>query len=161
MNTEEQTNEEINLNEIVSEEIKEEVKSETPDLNIWIEKEKYLRLLAEFENYKKRTQKEKEDFLKTSNLKIVLDILPTLDNFERAGKLEDGIKLIYDNLKKTLEKYNVKEVEVKGFDFNPDIMEAITQIPNEEMKGKVVDVIEKGYEMNGKIIRLPKVVVGC
>ena len=126
-----------------------------------IEKDKYVRLYSEFENYKRRTLKEKEDYYKSANQKILNDILPTLDNFERAGELEKGIKLIYDNLRKSLEKHGVKEVEVKGLDFNSDTMEALTQISaGEDMKGKVVDVIEKGYEINGKIFRYAKVVIG-
>jgi molecular chaperone GrpE len=126
-----------------------------------VEKDKYLRLYSDFENYKRRTLKEKEDFYKTATQKIISDILPTLDNFERAGELEQGIKLIYDNLKNTLEKHGVKEVNVKGEVFNSDTMEALTQIiSGEDLKGKVVDVIEKGYEVNGKIFRFAKVVVG-
>ncbi len=93
-----------------------------------IEKDKYVRLYSEFDNYKKRTQKEKEDFSKTSNQKLILEILPTLDNFERAGELPEGIKLVFDNLKKTLEKQGVKALDVKGLDFNSDVMEALTQI---------------------------------
>ena len=126
-----------------------------------IEKEKYLRLYSDFENYKRRNIKEKEDYFKNANQKIILDvILPILDNFERAGELETGVRLIFDNLKNNLNKYGIKEVESKGLDFNPDIMEAITQISVENMSGKVVDIVEKGYELNGKIIRFAKVVVG-
>ena len=126
-----------------------------------IEKSKYLLLYADFENYKRRSQKEKEEFLKTSNQKLINEILPTLDNFERAGELETGIKLVYDNLKTILIKNGVKEIEVKGLDFNSDVMEALTQVSaGDELKGKVVDVIEKGYSLNGKIIRFAKVVVG-
>ncbi len=147
--------EETLKNETITEETVKVTESEM------IEKEKYVRLYSEFENYKKRTQKEKEEFLKTANQKMVVDIIPTLDNFERAGKLETGIQLIYDNLKKTLSRYGVNEVDAKGLDFNADIMEALTQIhAGDDLKGKVVEVIEKGYELNGKVIRFAKVVVG-
>lgn len=125
-----------------------------------VDNDKYLRLASEYENYKRRTTKEKEEYFKNANQKLLLDILPTLDNFERAGDLEEGILLIYTNLKNTLSRNGVKEIEAKGLVFNPDTMEAITQIPMEGMSGKVVDVVEKGYEISGKILRFSKVVVG-
>ena len=137
--------------------------TETTEVKVeMIEKDKFVRLYSEFENYKKRTQKEKEDYFKSATQKLLIDIIPTLDNFERAGELEEGIKLVYDNLKKVLERNGVKEVEVKGLVFDSDVMEALTQIPaGDELKGKVVDVVEKGYELNGKIIRFAKVIVGA
>lgn len=146
--------------ETIQAEVETEIKVEM------VEKSTYVRLYSEFENFKRRTQKEKEDYTKTAIQKVVVDILPSLDNFERAiattGELEKGIQLIFDNLKKTLEKYGVKEVDAKGLVFDADTMEALTQIPSgDEMKGKVVDVIEKGYELNGKIVRFAKVVVGA
>jgi molecular chaperone GrpE len=150
-----ETDETLNQNETLAEET-----VKVPETEM-IEKEKYVRLYSEFENYKRRTQKEKEEYLKTANQKMAVDIIPSLDNFERAGKLETGVQLIYDNLKKTLERYGVKEVDAKGLDFNADTMEALTQIPaGDDLKGKVVDVVEKGYELNGKVIRFAKVVVG-
>ena len=127
-----------------------------------IEKDIYLRLASEYENYKRRTTKEKEDYFKTSNEKVLLDIiLPTIDNFERAGILDEGLELIYTNLKNSLSRYNVKEIDTKGLEFNPDTMEAITSISIDGMSGKVVDVIEKGYEINNKVLRFSKVVVGA
>lgn len=126
-----------------------------------VDNDKYLRLASEYENYKRRTTKEKEEYFKNANQKLLLDILPTLDNFERAGDLEEGILLIYTNLKNTLSRNGVKEIEAKGLVFNPDTMEAITQIPMDGMSGKVVDVVEKGYEISGKILRFSKVVVGA
>ena len=126
-----------------------------------VDNDKYLRLASEYENYKRRTTKEKEEYFKNANQKLLLDILPTLDNFERAGDLEEGILLIYTNLKNTLSRNGVKEIEAKGLVFNPDTMEAITQIPMEGMSGKVVDVVEKGYEISGKILSYSKVVVGA
>lgn len=125
-----------------------------------VDNDKYLRLASEYENYKRRTTREKEEYFKNANQKLLLDILPTLDNFERAGDLEEGVLLIYTNLKNTLSRNGVKEIEAKGLVFNPDTMEAITQIPMEGMSGKVVDVVEKGYEISGKILRFSKVVVG-
>ncbi len=152
--------------ELVTEQGQDNTSENNEDVSLpqveMIEKDKYVRLYSEFDNYKKRTQKEKEDFSKTSNQKLILEILPTLDNFERAGELPEGIKLVFDNLKKILEKQGVKAIDVKGLDFNSDVMEALTQIQaGDEMKGKVVDVIEKGYELNGKIIRYSKVIVGA
>ena len=126
-----------------------------------VDNDKYLRLASEYENYKRRTTKEKEEYFKNANQKLLLDILPTLDNFERAGDLEEGVLLIYTNLKNTLSRNGVKEIEAKGVVFNPDTMEAITQIPMDGMSGKVVDVVEKGYEISGKILRFSKVVVGA
>jgi molecular chaperone GrpE len=143
-----------NLNLNTNEEEEEVVEVEMVD------NDKYLRLASEYENYKRRTTKEKEEYFKNANQKLLLDILPTLDNFERAGDLEEGILLIYTNLKNTLSRNGVKEIEAKGLVFNPDTMEAITQIPMEGMSGKVVDVVEKGYEISGKILRFSKVVVG-
>lgn len=156
--TETQETTEVNFETV--EEITEEVEVEM------IEKDKYIRLYSEFENFKRRTQKEKDDYFKSASQKVLLDIIPTLDNFERAGvnngEFDKGVVLIYEGLKKTLEKHGVKEVEAKGLDFNSDIMEALTQISaGDEMKGKVVDVVEKGYELNGKVIRFAKVVVGA
>lgn len=151
--------EEHNL-ESTSDNVGEIVESPTNDVEM-IEKEKYVRLYSEFENYKRRTQKEKEEYIKNANQKVLLDIIFTIDNFERAGELEQGMKLIYDGLKKTLDKYGVKELSVKGLKFNSDTMEALSQVPSgSEFKEKVIDVIEKGYELNGKIIRFAKVIVG-
>jgi len=151
-----------NLEEIVLKEETENLEEIKPIEVEMVEKQKYLLLYSDFENYKRRTQKEKEEYSSVANKKILLDILPTLDNFERAGALEDGIQLIYDNLKKTLTKSGLKEVEAKGLVFDPDMMEAITQIAADvDMVGKIVDVVEKGYMLNGKIIRFAKVVVGA
>jgi molecular chaperone GrpE len=138
----------------------EVVSTEILDVEM-VENDKYLRLASEYENYKRRTTKEKEEYFKNANQKILLDILPTLDNFERAGDLEEGVLLIYTNLKNTLIRNGVNEIEAKGLVFNPDTMEAITQIPMDGMSGKVVDVVEKGYEISGKILRFTKVVVGA
>lgn len=136
------------------------------------EKDKFLRLFAEFENYKKRTSKERIDLFKTANQEVLQAMLPVLDDFDRAwsqiSKSEDealvkGIQLIQEKLKSTLVSKGLEEVEVKTGDaFDADFAEAITQIPapSEDLKGKIVDVIEKGYKLGDKIIRFPKVVIG-
>lgn len=136
------------------------------------EKDKFLRLFAEFENYKKRTTKERIDLFKTANQEVLQALLPVLDDFDRAmtqiSKSEDevllkGVELIHEKLKSTLVGKGLEEVETKaGDDFNADFAEAITQIPapSDDLKGKIVDVIEKGYKLGDKIIRFPKVVIG-
>ena len=136
------------------------------------EKDKYLRLFAEFENYKRRTAKERIDLFKTANQEVLQAMLPVLDDFDRAwaqiSKSEDealvtGVQLIHDKLRTTLVSKGLEEVAVKAGDvFNADFAEAITQIPapNDKLKGKIVDVIEKGYKLGDKIIRFPKVVIG-
>ncbi|MBP6000944.1 MAG: nucleotide exchange factor GrpE [Flavobacterium sp.] len=136
------------------------------------EKDKFLRLFAEFENYKRRTAKERIDLFKTANQEVLQAMLPVLDDFDRAwaqiSKSEDealvtGVQLIHDKLRTTLVSKGLEEVAVKAGDvFNADFAEAITQIPapNDKLKGKIVDVIEKGYKLGDKIIRFPKVVIG-
>jgi len=136
------------------------------------EKDKHLRLFAEFENYKRRTSKERVELFKTANQEVLQALLPVLDDFDRAmieiSKSEDenllkGVNLIHEKLKNTLVSKGLEEVEVKAGDaFNADFAEAITQIPapSDKMKGKIVDVLEKGYKLGDKIIRFPKVVIG-
>lgn len=136
------------------------------------EKDKFLRLFAEFENYKKRTSKERLELFKTANQEVLLAMLPVLDDFDRAiveiNKSEDetltkGVELIHEKLKSTLVSKGLEQVEVRAGDaFNADFAEAITQIPapSDKLKGKIVDVIEKGYKLGDKIIRFPKVVIG-
>ena len=136
------------------------------------EKDKHLRLFAEFENYKRRTSKERMELFKTANQDVLQSILPVLDDFDRAmieiSKSADevllkGVQLIHEKLKSTLVSKGLEEVEVRPGDaFNADFAEAITQIPapTPALKGKIVDVIEKGYKLGDKIIRFPKVVIG-
>ncbi|OCB78033.1 nucleotide exchange factor GrpE [Flavobacterium crassostreae] len=136
------------------------------------EKDKFLRLFAEFENYKRRTTKERIELFKTANQEVLLAMLPVLDDFDRAiteiAKSEDavmlkGVELIHEKLKGTLVTKGLEVVEVKAGDaFDADFAEAITQIPapSDKMKGKIVDVLEKGYKLGDKIIRFPKVVIG-
>lgn len=134
------------------------------------EKDKFLRLFAEFENYKKRTAKERLDLFKTANQEVLQALLPVLDDFDRAiteirksaeAELVRGVELIQEKLKGTLVAKGLEEVEIKAGDaFDADFAEAITQIPAPELKGKIVEVIEKGYKLGDKIIRFPKVVIG-
>lgn len=136
------------------------------------EKEKFLRLFAEFENFKKRNAKERVELFRTANQEVLLALLPVLDDFDRAlaeiGKSQDeallkGVSLIHDKFKNTLTSKGLEEVSVAAGDvFDADFAEAITQIPapSEDLKGKIVDVIEKGYKLGDKIIRFPKVVTG-
>ncbi len=136
------------------------------------EKDKFLRLFAEFENFKRRTTKERIDLFKTANEEVLQAMLPVMDDFDRAmieiSKSEDeillkGVELIHEKLKSTLFSKGLEQVELSAGDpFNADFAEAITQIPapSKELKGKIVDVIEKGYKLGDKIIRFPKVVIG-
>ncbi|MBC7640797.1 MAG: nucleotide exchange factor GrpE [Flavobacterium sp.] len=136
------------------------------------EKDKYIRLFAEFENYKRRTTKERIESFKTANQEVLQAVLPVVDDFDRAlteiKKTDDnvliiGVELIFEKLKSILISKGLEEVEIKiGDIFNADFAEAITQIPSPSpnLKGKIVDVIEKGYKLGDKIIRFPKVVTG-
>jgi molecular chaperone GrpE len=174
----ENTNEEIlneNLdNQEPTTENSENGNSEVDTLKEELQKEKdqYLRLFAEFDNYKKRTTKERFEIFKTANSEVITALLPVLDDFERASKeieksvdqdLFKGISLIQHKLIETLRGKGLKSVEIKaGDEFDTDKMEAITQIPapSDDLKGKVVDVVETGYALNDKVIRYAKVVIG-
>ena len=133
--------------------------------------DKYLRLYSDFDNYRKRTLKEKMEMQKSASQDLILDLLPVLDDFERAvqalkeHKADDeaisGVELIYNKLFNILSQRGLEPMNSIGTDFNTDYHEAITNIDaGEEMKGKVVDVIQKGYLLNGKVLRFAKVVVG-
>ena len=136
------------------------------------EKDKFLRLFAEFENYKKRTSKERLDLYKTASQELMTALLPILDDLNRASNefekskekaLVEGFSLIKNKFSDTLKTQGLILIEVKkGDNFDAEIHEAITQIPaeNDKMKGKIIDVIEFGYKLGEKIIRYPKVVVG-
>jgi molecular chaperone GrpE len=136
------------------------------------EKDKFLRLFAEFENYKRRTSKERIELFKTASSSVMQAMLPVLDDLDRAWveieKSEDdnlikGIELISTKFKATLKEKGLELLDVRqGDDFNADFHEAITQIPapSKKLKGKIIDVIEKGYKLGDKIIRFPKVVIG-
>ena len=136
------------------------------------EKDRYIRLYAEFENYKKRTSREKMEFFQYANQDLMISLLAVLDDFERAlkeiaknGNEADlrGVELIYQKLKSKLEEKGLNVIQVQqGDDFNVDFHEAVTQIPapSPELKGKVVDVIENGYQLHDRVIRFAKVVTG-
>jgi molecular chaperone GrpE len=135
-------------------------------------KEKFIRLYSEYENYRKRTAKEKIDILTNASENVIKDLLPVVDDFERAiannDKIEDieaikeGFSLIYNKFYKTLTSKGLKPMDSKETEFDLDLHEAITKIPapNKELKGKVVDVVEKGFLINEKVIRFAKVVLG-
>ncbi|GHM99111.1 protein GrpE [Cytophagales bacterium WSM2-2] len=134
-------------------------------------KDKNMRLYAEFDNFRKRNAKERLELISSANEQLLKALLPVIDDFERAEKSfkdkndkeSEGFFLIQNKFRKVLEQYSVKVMEVaQGSDFNPDLHEAITQIPtpDNKLKGKVVDVVEKGFLLNDKVIRFAKVVVG-
>lgn len=135
-------------------------------------KDKYLRLAAEFENYKRRTTKERLDLFKTANQELMTALLPVLDDFDRArlhtegsedtAALRNALNITYNKLSKTLEQKGLKTMEAKGGAFDADLHEAITQVPapSEELRGRIVDEIEKGYYLGEKVIRHAKVVLG-
>lgn len=133
-------------------------------------KDKYLRIYAEFDNYRKRTSKERQNIIKLAAKDSLGALLPAVDDFSRAirlasdseEKIPEGVILIYNKLFKALEQQGIKEMETNGQDFDPELHEALTKIPapSEELKGKVIDTIEKGYYLNDKIIRYAKVVIG-
>jgi molecular chaperone GrpE len=134
--------------------------------------DKYLRLSAEFDNYRKRTHKEKMEMIKTASDDLLKKIIPVMDDFERglaavnnSGDLEaikQGMNLIYSRFREFLQQQGIREIDSLNQDFNTDFHEAVTKIPvtDESLKGKVVDVIEKGYFLHDKVIRYPKVVIG-
>jgi molecular chaperone GrpE len=134
--------------------------------------DKYLRLYSDFDNFRKRTIKEKGDLISSASRDILKDLLPVLDDFERAmennenaedpASIKEGFTLIYNKFKNTLTQKGLKPMESKGEKFDLDLHEAITNVPaqDEEDKGKVIDVIEKGYFLNDKVLRYAKVVVG-
>lgn len=134
--------------------------------------DKHLRLQAEFDNFRKRTMKEKADLIKSGGESVLINILPVVDDFERAlVSLKDvsdddagkkGTQLIYNKFSEFLKQNNIKEIDAIKQDFNVDLHEAITKIPapDESLKGKVVDVLQKGYLLNEKVIRFAKVVIG-
>ena len=163
----------INKSDISENELlNEEKKSSSFEEQINIEKDKFLRLFAEFENFRKRTAKEKIDIITNASERLLKDIIPVIDDFERAitnnkdvndaSTIKEGFELIYNKLYKTLTDQGLKPMDAAGKVFDTDIHEAITNIPapSKKMKGKVVDVIEKGYMINDKVIRFAKVVVG-
>ena len=168
------------IEEVENEEGKKEAKEETPELteeeklkeDLKKEKDKFLRLFAEFENYKRRTSKERLELFKTANQEVMTAMLPVLDDFDRAlnelrkqgdENLVHGVELIHNKLKETLKSKGLEPMLVKeGDTFDSELHEAITQIPapKDKLKGKIVDVVERGYKLGERIIRYPKVVTG-
>lgn len=145
---------------------------EALQLEVSKEKDNFLRLFAEFENYKKRTSKERIELFSTANKELMTVLLPILDDFERGlneiekssdKALLEGMQLIYNKFKNTLSQKGLKEMEVNQGDvFDAEIHEAISQIPapSKKLKGKIIDTVEKGYKLGETIIRFPKVVLG-
>ena len=135
--------------------------------------DKYLRLYAEFDNYKRRTTKERSELLQTAGKEVIVSMLTILDDFERAAKametstdvnaVKEGVALVQSKLKGILTQKGLKEMETKGTTFDADIHEAITSIPapTDDLKGKIVDELEKGYYLNDKVVRFAKVIVGA
>lgn len=177
----EETQTEAQNAEVESQNAEEEqpAKEETPEdkiaaLQAELEKsqKEYLFLMAEFDNYRKRTVKEKAELIKNGDEKAMLGLLPVIDDFERAidaidkssdvESLKEGVDLIYNKFMKYLESQQVKPMESTGTDFDADVYEAVTTFPapDESMKGKVIDTVQKGYTINEKVLRHAKVVVG-
>lgn len=167
INTDESISGTSHLNEpVTSEDEVEKLKSEIAEL-----KDKYLRQVAEFDNFRRRTAKERIEMIQTAGKEVITSLLEVLDDCDRAEKqlqasedtqVKEGIQLIFNKLRNTMQSKGVKPMQTIGTDFNPDQHEAITEIPapTEAMKGKVIDEVQKGYYMNDKIIRFAKVVVG-
>ena len=145
----------------------EQMKAEKAELN-----DRFLRLFSEFDNYKKRVSKEKLDLIATASEKVLVSLLPVIDDFERAiaanekadniDSIKEGFNLIYNKLVQMMKRFDVEEIQAKGEEFNTDFHEAVTHFPaqKEEDKGKVIDVTENGYKLKDKVIRYAKVVVG-
>ncbi|WP_109832908.1 nucleotide exchange factor GrpE [Reichenbachiella versicolor] len=187
--TEEQVAEELNNDtQVKTEEVEEQEEQKTEETpaeeevdeltklkaEVAESKDKYLRLYSEFENFRRRTAKEKLDMVSSANEGLIQSLLPVLDDFERADKsmtedadiksVKEGVDLIFNKFKGALEQKGLKIIEVgAGDDFDVEHHEAITQIPapTEELKGKIVDVVEKGYQLGEKVIRFSKVVTGA
>ena len=156
----------------LKDEINQEVEDNSSVDELQLEKEKYLRLFAEFENYKKRTARERIELFSTASEEVMTSLLPILDDFDRASaeieknkndEIFKGIILIQNKFTDALKSKGLSLIEVKeGDEFSADDHEAVTQIeaPSAKLKGKIIDVIEKGYKLGDKIIRYPKVVIG-
>lgn len=167
INVDENMNGNEHLNEPVTEDSEvEELKEQVAGLN-----DRYLRQAAEFDNFRRRTAKERMELIQTAGKDVILEMLDVLDDSERAQKgletsddvaqIKEGVNLVFNKLRNTLTAKGLKPMDVTGADFNADIHEAITEIEaGEEMKGKVVAEVQKGYYLNDKIIRFAKVVVG-
>ncbi|GAB4332250.1 MAG: nucleotide exchange factor GrpE [Flammeovirgaceae bacterium] len=176
--------EETTQSEPTTEEVKNETSTQNDNMAAELkklqdelaeQKDKYLRLLADFENARRRQAKERLELLKTAAEDLMKAVLPIIDDFERAQKhlesdnatlevAKEGVTLIHNKLLKTLQSKGLKEMsDVKGSPFNPDLHEAISQVPapSEDLKGKVIDVLDKGYYLEDKVIRFAKVITGA
>ena len=178
LNSEEVKNEEVNSEELDTEETQAETEEEEKDpLEKALEenaelKDKWLRSVAEFENYRKRTLKERAELILNGGEKVITAILPILDDMERAiangtktddpAVLREGMELIYQKFMKTLESQNVTKIDTKDADFDTDLHEAVAMVPGmgDDKKGKVIDCLQEGYKLNDKVIRHAKVAVG-
>lgn len=153
--------------ETLIEEVPELTEAEKLQTELYELKDKYLRLYSDFDNFRKRTAKEKLEMIQSASERVIVDIIPVIDDIERAtanaqeGEISEGIHLIFNKLYNTLAVKGLKPMDAKGVVFNADLHEAITQFPapTEDDKGKVFDVVEKGYYLNDKVIRFAKVVV--
>jgi len=182
MNSENENTEELNEEktvdetqqneEVATEEIVEKSELEIAQETAAATNDKFLRLYSEFDNFRKRSAKEKIDLIKSASEDVIKNMLPIVDDFKRAmahnaevddaDSIKQGFELIFNKLYNSLEAKGLKKIEAKGEVFNADIHEAITNIPapSEDMKGKIMDVVEEGYYLGDKIIRYPKVVIG-
>lgn len=164
-----------NIPENKVEEQQEQTDDQEPGIDEWQQKfnelnDKHLRLFSEFDNFRKRTMREKSDLIKSASGELIKEMLPLLDDMDRALKVvpqeqkeaREGIRLIYEKFLGILKRKGLEEMDSMGTEFNTDYHEAITQIPapSDDMKGKVMDVVEKGYFLQGKVLRYAKVVVG-
>ncbi|MFT5778399.1 MAG: molecular chaperone GrpE [Crocinitomicaceae bacterium] len=162
-----QVNEKDQVKEVVEEPAEPTIEDKYTELN-----DKYLRIHAEFDNYRKRTNKEKLDIISTANAGILKDLIPVIDDFDRAivnnetaddlKGVKEGFNLIFNKFKSTLELKGLKAMDSKGEVFDSEIHEAIANVPapSKKMRGKVIEAVEKGYYLNDKVIRYAKVVVG-
>jgi molecular chaperone GrpE len=167
INTDENMNGNQHLNEPVADESEmEQLRQQVSELN-----DKYLRQAAEFDNFRRRTARERVELIQTAGRDVITELLDVLDDSERAqkqmesstdlGQIKEGIQLVFTKLRNTLSGKGLKQMDTVGKDFNPDLHEAITEIDaGEDKKGKVVAEVQKGYYLNEKIIRFAKVVVG-
>ena len=168
INTDENQRGTTHLNEPVSEESEQEkVKTELDEIN-----DRFVRKVAEFENYKRRNAKERMELIQTAGREVITDLLDVLDDCDRAQKqletsnnvaeIKEGVMLVFTKLRNILYAKGLKPIETIHTDFNPDIHEAINEIhvSDNKLKGKVIDEVQKGYYLNDKIIRFPRVVVG-
>ncbi|PTX17971.1 molecular chaperone GrpE [Pontibacter mucosus] len=168
------TEEELNQVDETAEEANAETQQDSTAAELAEMKDKFIRLMAEFENFRRRTAKERLDLIKTAAEDVMTDLLPVLDDMDRASQsvesakdveaVAQGLELVFHKLKSVTIQKGLKPMETKaGDEFDSDLHEAVTQIPapSEELKGKIVDVIEKGYTLNEKVIRFAKVVIGA